>query len=141
MKAIWFSLILVCWSLSASAADFILETGGGPPGSTRFEVVAQGDRITVIKLSLPMTSAGMTKTSISKVLSPKIAGQLQELANSCSDFRDGCDSVVDGTNARLTIAGKVKGECTGASRWPKGSHTSDFLKAINSNLPKEFQVF
>lgn len=141
MKETRILLILLLFALSAQAADFALRTGGGLPGSTQFEVVVSGPHLAITRLSLPITSNGMTKTSWSVNLAPIIADKLHNLATSASDFRNGCDSVADGTNASLTVSGKVVAQCTGAAKWPTGPRTVEFLKQLNLQLPKQFQVY
>lgn len=90
-----------------------------------------------------MTSNGMTKKTITVNLPDPVAKDLQNLANSSTDFEDGCNTpgIADGTNASLLVSGKLKSRCANAATWPKGPHTTAFLKAINSNLPADFHVF
>ena len=135
-------LFLFVTSFSVQAADFALRTGGGPPGATRFEVVLSGTHLTVTRLSLPMTANGFTKTSWSGNLDTVTADALHKLATSAIDFHNECDSkIADGTKASLTVSSKLIAECKNAAKWPTGPRTVEFLKRLNLQLPKEFQVY
>ena len=141
MKARSLSFIFICLAAHSGAGDFVLQTGGGPPGSVQFEVIVKEAQITVTRSGSPMTQSGPTKTLTSKNLTPNVTEQLLKLAAASTDFQEGCNGVPDGTNATLIISGKKTAECVGAASWPKGPKTTEFLKAINANLPKDFQVY
>jgi hypothetical protein len=145
-------LVLLCVLLGAASVlggepklALSLWTHGGPPGSDQFLVkLAPSRHLSVSHFSRPITPSGMTETKHSVELTPDQFDRLISLALDATDFSDGCGVVADGTSADLAVntgSGSAERTCTGASKWPQGSKTKSFLDALNTLLPRNFNVY
>lgn len=144
-----FGLLLQPFGLIAQThqRSAILRVGGGPPGSTEFEVRLDDKPIIRAKKSaMPIIPPGkLTETNIEVPITDKELDNLYSLAILATDF--GVKSkglVADGTSAALTI--KLDGKtifrnCISSGSWPNGKKTKKFLKQINRHLPEAFQIF
>lgn len=125
----------------------ILRVGGGPPGSTEFEVRLD-DRplIRVKKSAMPIIPPGkLTEANTEVPITDKELDNLYSLAISATDFSVKSKGLVaDGTSAALTIeldGKKTFRNCISSGSWPNGKKTQKFLKRINHHLPEAFQIF
>ena len=146
--ALAFFALLAPVAVASEKADSValhLRTGGGPPGSDRFDVqLGESGHLSVVRRRLPMTATGLTETRYEADLPADQVQTLLTLAVAADDFSKGCGLVADGTDASLRVvrAGKeTERTCEDASRWPVGSKARSFLDALNALLPSEMRVF
>ena len=127
--------------------SLLLMTGGGLPGSARFQVeLSESGLLRVTKESMPISEKGeLTKVTATKTLTDQDQDLLFALASNADDFSSKTSGAwADGTNAALLIkvgSQSTKRECTNAPKWPVGSKTKAFLSELNKHLPLEMRVF
>ena len=138
-------LLLAACAPKSEHSRIDLFVGGGVAGAgPNFyaTIDASGD-VTMRRTSLPIVPPGkLTETKTAVRLSAAETKELFALAEGARDFAADCDTVADGTTARMTLIGATPTErvCSHTGVWPKGAHTKAFLDRLNVNLPREFRI-
>ncbi|GHC13050.1 hypothetical protein [Thermomonas carbonis] len=134
-----------CASQTVAQNSLQIKTGGGVTGPfIRLSLLSSGE-LSVTRESMPFadTKSGLTTIEFKEHLDPTETVRLFQLAQSATDFSQGCGLVGHGTDARLSLQlsqERIDFECDGAIRWPTGPLTKSLVDSLNQHLPKKFQV-
>ena len=134
-----------CASQTVAQESLQIKTGGGVTGPFISLSLQSSGELSVTRESMPFadTKSGLTTIEFEEHLDPAETARLFQLAQSATDFSQGCGLVAHGTDARLSLQlsqQRIDFECAGAIKWPTGPLTKSLVDSLNQRLPKKFQV-